>query len=217
MTPNETLRVRVQKVYQLSQYLWEAQAGALADSEARAKGFDHHVYPSTRPMLMRPCFRESLLDLGLPQGWTLGGDTTKMVQIYLCDDESGIRLRYLKERRATYPGGVPAAGHNQARRCYWQPPLFDCPESNGCPSPTNLLLLWDYLDSTQREDGFSLRIVHPVAPGRWGEKTPIDLSLNIPNSDYMESGLEFKSYPEDTDFFADLSEETGVDGTAIRG
>lgn len=214
MAANETLHARVQEAFRLSPLLWEAQSAALAESQVRCQGLSHFAYPSTRPMMIRPCFREALIKIGLPDGWALGGDTTKMVQIYLVNKAARVRLRYLKERRATYPGGVPTAGRNPVRQAYWTPTLFDTDNSLAELCPTNLLLLWDYLDSSQPETGFTLRVVHTVAPGNWGQRTPIDLSVDLPQSLDLETSLVFKDSAEDTDFFADLSEEA-ADGTTI--
>lgn len=214
MCQNETLRYHVREAFKLSTILWEAQSVALAETQALCKRFDHFIYPSIRPMMIRPCFREALQEAALPDGWILGGDTTKTVEIYLMNEAEGIRLRYLKERRATYPGGVPPAGRNPRRQAYWtMPKLFDVDDSTVLPLQTNLLLLWDYLDSAHIEKGFTLRIVHTIAPGNWGQRTPIDLSIDIPGIPGLETVLEFEDYPEDTLFFADLSEEATSDAT----
>lgn len=57
MAANETLHARVQEAFRLSPLLWEAQSAALAESQVRCQGLSHFAYPSTHPMMIRPCFR----------------------------------------------------------------------------------------------------------------------------------------------------------------
>ena len=132
----------VNAVNELAPVLWAAQSAALAAANTRCRGLVHDKYPSLRPHLIRSELREYLEREHLPEGWVLGGDTRKMVQIYVRNET--VCLRYLKERRVTYPGGVPAAGRAPSRRAYWAPSLFGPPGLPG--GRLNLLLLWDYLD-----------------------------------------------------------------------
>lgn len=192
----------VNAVNELAPVLWAAQSAALAAANTRCRGLVHDKYPSLRPHLIRSELREYLEREHLPEGWVLGGDTRKMVQIYVRNET--VCLRYLKERRVTYPGGVPAAGRAPSRRAYWAPSLFGPPGLPG--GRLNLLLLWDYLDPADPESGFVMRVVHTTSTGAWGSRTPIDLSVDLAPTLGLEGYLRFHEDPQDTDFFADLSE-----------
>lgn len=196
----------------LTPVVWEAQSHAVASAFTRCHGLPHQTYPSLRPMMVRPCFREYLVSTDLPDGWSIGGDPTKMVEIWI--QSEGLRLRYLKERRATYPGGVPAAGHSEARKAYWAPTLFDTQRSDIDDDVMNLLLLWD-MHSPFEDESFVMRVVHTVGTGAWGRETPIDLSVDLSPSLGLEKHLRFNDDPQDTDFFADLaSDAEEADGGA---
>lgn len=211
----DAMRERIASaVNALTPTIWDAQSQAIADAYRRCKGLPHSTYPSLRPVMVRPCFRELLLEEGrLPEGWQITGDPAKMVEIYI--QNQGLRLRYLKERRTTYPGGVPAAGHSQARRAYWAPTLFDPERSDIDDEIMNLLLLWDMRGTNIEEDGFVMRVVHTVGAGTWGRATPIDLSVELSPEIGVEKYLRFEADPQETDFYADLSENEGArDGSA---
>ena len=203
----------VSAVNLLTPTIWEAQSVAVASAQVRCDGLPHATYPSLRPMMVRPCFREYLLANHLPAEWKIGGNPTRMIEIYIQNE--GVRLRYLKERRATYPGGVPAAGHSTARRAYWAPTLFDPELSDVDDDVMNLLLLWDMQDVANEEAGFVMRVVHTIGTGSWGRATPIDLSVDLSPALGIEKHLRFNEEPQETDFFADLSaDEEQADGSA---
>lgn len=188
--------------------IWEAQSVAITSAEQRADGIGHDRFPYVRPMLIRPLMRIALDDAELPAGWRISGDSRKMGQLLVCSDE--VSLRYLKERRQTRQGGVPHAGYNPARNAYWTPQLWEDAESadlTAAPSPIRLLLLWDFLSAGAEQQGFTMRVVRTTGPGKWSEQTPIDLSVPLLGDSDLIVPSEFEEVDEDTDFFADLSEE----------
>jgi hypothetical protein len=120
-----------------------------------------------------------------------------MGQILITSAPINLTLRVLKERRRTYPQGVPTAGHSNARREAWQKPLFDFSPSSS--NDTELLLLWDYAERV--DDGFTLRVVHPVEAGVYGRAVRCDLDFTVKPGGTLFENREFAGDEEETDFF----------------
>ncbi|KWZ75453.1 hypothetical protein QP400_06370 [Winkia sp. UMB3158] len=157
---------------ELNNILWEAFPMASLEVDSRLQGVPERDYPFLRPLFIRPFVRSSLLKQGLPAGWALGGNTRLMGQTFLTKDN--IKILFLKECDPTFPGGVPAAGRNHKRKLYWQPPL-DIPTPGATPgvgTQINLLLLWDYRNPDNHNEGITLRLVHTTGTGRYRQKTP---------------------------------------------
>lgn len=188
----------------LGPVLHAGMATSLVTSTSRRGGLSHKKYPHVLPQLLRCDLREYLEQEGLPMGWALAGDSRKMAQLTLEHDEHQLELRFLKERRRTYPGGVPVAGRNPARRGKWINQELDLrvqqPEESA-PDPYSLLLLWDFVGSDL--DQFSLRIVHTLEAGVYGREVPCDLILEVGDGGSIFSRLSFVGDPEDDDLFAD--------------
>jgi len=165
-----------------------------------------------RPLVVRAAMRAQLFDqterLG---GWVPQGNPALMGQLHLVHPESSLVLRMLKERRKTYPGGVPVAGHNAARRQYWtQDTLGDLVGDQAGAQPAELLLLWDLASTDQASLAFTLRVVRTLEPGRYGAAVPIDLSIDIDARGGAWEQLTFPRSDEHEDFFAvRLDERTG--------
>jgi len=197
----------------LAPTLHEALSLAIADAHAGASGLLHERHPHVRPLLTRSHFRENLEAQHDLSGWGLGGDPRLMGQIYLVNTGLGLRLRFLKERRKSYPGGVPVAGRNPARRAVWageeQLEIFHddgCELASGMP---HLLLLWDYLwgQNPHGLPGFTLRAVQPLAPGQYGQAVPLGFSLDISRNDTMFTSLVFPGAADDDNLFAEIDTE----------
>lgn len=190
--------------------LHAGMATSLAAARKRTTGLAHERHPHLLPLTMRAEFREHLEREAMPNGWQVGGDSRLMGQLLLQNAEMGMEMRFVKERRRSYPGGVPTAGKNHARRARWtQEPLdFVVP---GAPSSmiqsTNLLLCWDF-PSSRNLDEFCLRIVHTLAPGTYGTAVPCDLILEVGDGGSIFTRLKFSGSDEDEDFFkVEISEE----------
>ena len=201
---------------QLSPVLWSAHGAALQDADSRMRGIAHESYPALRPLVARASLREFLMaDEVLPHGWRVAGKPQHMGQLIVESD--GVSARFLKESPTVFPGGVPAAGRNEARRAFWQPSLLEVEDM----APTlNLLLLWDYITPGRAETGFTLRLVHPKAPGRCGGRTPIDASIPLSGDLDMFRSLRFAEAQEDSqeDFFAQIdAEEVEGQGSGFAG
>jgi hypothetical protein len=78
---------------------------------------------------------------------------------------------------------------------------------------TKLLLLWDLLDSQDIKSGFTLRIVHTLAPGTYGSAVPIDLSIPLDASGGSWESLEFSGGDDAENFFVVDIDEPGAGGT----
>lgn len=184
----------------LSTIVYESQSVAYADANARCVGLSHHTYPHVRPHLLRALLREELLRASLPGQWKVAGTPQLSGQLLLVNPD--MELRFLKERD-TYPGGVPVAGHNKARRAWYQPslPAVFPGDGNIVGGAMRYLFLWDYRDKQNLDAGFTLRLVHTTDSGTFGNRVPIDLSVPLLGDPGLAGKLHFTPYPEDEDFF----------------
>lgn len=185
-------------------------AVALSAARQRMRGLDHGKYPHLLPLTLRAEFREYLGGEALPNNWCIGGDSRAMGQLLLLQPELGMQMRFVKERRRAYPGGVPAAGRNPARRQLWTQDPLDL-EISGVPKhlidPVHLLLCWDFARHGGLDE-FRIRIVHTLAPGSYGAAVPCDLILDVEDGGSIYSRLKFAGSEDEEDFFkVEISEE----------
>lgn len=197
----------------LGPVLHAGMAVSLAASRSRGKGLAPEKYPHLLPGLLRCELREYLEREGVPPGWAITGESRKMGQLKLEHREHGLELRFLKERRRRYPGGVPVAGGTRARRDKWINQQLDLqiPQVSTKEANTSLLLLWDFVESDM--DRFSLRIVHTLEAGVYGKSVPCDLILEVKDGGTIFSRLSFAGAAEDEDLFdnaIELDEEEGT-------
>ena len=202
----DTKQLLMSRMQALTPALDEAIAWAIIRAETRATGLDHDRFPHLRPMTIRADVRLALEDSTSLHGWQVAGDSRKMAQLLLEDQQTGLELRFLKSP-FSQPDRIPHAGQNQARRRTWsQRPLpLAAPGQlivdTGLAGVT-LLLLWSYQDATQRTEGFDLRIVHTLEPGAFGRATVCDLDLVVPRSGILrEEDLRFVVSEEEEDLF----------------
>lgn len=200
MTLDEMVSLIEARAALVSPQLDEGLALALTQTEQRVGDLIREGHLHLRPLTVRALLRRHLESTEL-RGWRLGGDPRLMGQLLIDDTEGGLSMRVLKERRHTYPGGVPVAGHNRTRRAYWaQPPLF------GTDAPPDvdylkLLMLWDLKDPQRVDEGYTLRLVHTLEPGRYGIPVACDLSIDIQTGGSLFSTLRFRGDDEPHDFF----------------
>jgi len=187
--------------------LWEGLAAGIAEAEATLRGLPHRSdYPFALPLLARMHMRNYWIDGGAPAGWVVGGNPRLMGQTLLLHKEANIEMRLLKERRRTYPGGVPVAGTNAERRQYWQAMLpFNSvfPNESLVEDRLRLLLLWDRVMSGG-EGRLTLRIVRTLGPGIYGQRVPLDMNYEIKQHGGIFDHLRFPGDPQDDDLFADI-------------
>lgn len=216
MTRDEMQQLVAAEARLLGPRLYEGMAVAIAAADSRSQGLVHTTYPHLRPLITRIEAREYLSREGLPRPWVVDGNPALMGQLYLTAADLGLKLRMLKERRRTYPQGVPVAGHNSARRRAWQAPLpldLPAPTSAAAAAVTELLLLWDYRKTDDSDDtSFTLRIVHPVEAGVYGRGVRCDLDLTVQTGGTIFENLTFTGDPDEENFFEtdiDRGENTG--------
>ncbi len=193
----------------LGPVLHSGVATALAAARKRGRGLEHPKYPHLLPFLMRAELREFLETNRLPDGWVVNGDPRLMGQLLLVNAEHNLATRFLKERRRTYPNGVPTAGANGARQQFWTNIPLDLdflslesdPATRRRIGPVQLLLLWDFL-KPQNLDEFTLRVVHTLSPGVYGRTVPCDLVLDVKDGGEIFNRLAFKGSEEEQNFFA---------------
>ena len=129
MTRNEIRHQVAAQARLLGPRLYEGMSVAIQTADTRSRGLPHATYPHLRPLITRIEAREYLRREGLPMPWAVDGNPALMGQLYLTAKDLGLTLRMLKERRRTYPQGVPVAGRNPARQRAWQAPLpLQCPQ-----------------------------------------------------------------------------------------
>lgn len=210
MSTNEARAAIEAQARALGSVLHAGMAVSLALAGLRMRGLDHGRYPHLLPLTMRAEFREFLEREVIPNDWRVGGDSRAMGQLLLQQPDLGMEMRFVKERRRAYPGGVPTAGRNPARRQRWTQDLLDFEilgASEDLINPVNLLLCWDFA-SRETLDEFRLRIVHTLAPGMYGAAVPCDLILDVEDGGSIFSRLKFAGSDDEEDFFqVEISEE----------
>ena len=205
----------------LSATLHEAVAAGLALARTSARPFPHKKFPHLLPMNVRCAVRMDLEQRTLPRGWSLAGNSRLMGQLVLHNMDLGLDLRFLKERRRTYPGGVSPAGRNPTRQHAWREPEAlpftdeELEALTAVETVTTVLWVWDF--DGEPEDlkgGFTQRLVHTVEPGAFGRAVPCDLSLDLLPGGKIFDRLAFTGGQHETDFFAATVElgETVEDG-----
>ena len=203
MTSRYTGRADIEaQALALGPVLHSGIAVSLSAGRRRLRGLEHSRHPHLLPLTMRAEFREFLEREPIVNGWVLGGDSRAMGQLLLRQPDLGLEMRFVKERRHSYPGGVPTAGTNQARQTWWTQGRLDLdlgPSPDESMNPVNLLLCWDFAPQTL--DEFRLRIVHTLAPGSYGSAVPCDLILDVEDAGNIFSRLKFAGSQDDEDFF----------------
>lgn len=200
--------LRFQKMLSdLQPIVMEAVSRGHAFADWATQGKSRKKYPFLHPINLRVGFRDFLDSVTLPDGWQVGGNSTLMGQTLLVSDD--FQIRFLKERRRTYPGGTPPAGRNHARRAfYYQPKLLnfdDVTTHLDIPMKERLLLLWDY-GHPETGPELELRMVRPIEGGTFGRVVPIDLS--VPLNDLLTEIKFISADEEDLDLFSvEISKE----------
>lgn len=197
--------------------LYEGVTQGLAASDALMERVPYREeYPWLASAHARVGARNYWRDNGIGDGWMLSGNPRLMGQTLLEHAEGSVVLRLLKERRRSYPGGVPVAGRNDERREVWrQPPLaVEVDSTMVTAERVVLLLLWDRHVEESR-DLVSVRAVHTLAPGIFGHAVPIDMSFDIEPGGTVFDQLAYHGDDQPDDFFAhiarDENEGTGTD------
>jgi hypothetical protein len=198
----------------------DSLATALFHAKAETQRYRPEKFPHAMPMMLRCAMRLELEQADLPHGWALSGDSRLMGQLLLSNEEHGIDLRFLKERRRSYPGGIPTAGRNPARRAAWSNRDTPLPTLEGDDTftldgieRTTILWVWDLVGSlAEKHPAFRQRFVHTTAPGVYGRAVPCDLSLDLLPTGGIFDRLEFTGGELDTDFFSVELDETIEDG-----
>lgn len=188
----------------LAEPLTEAFSTSVGQVENMARPLPHSTHPSIRPGLMRAYLREVLNDMPLPEKTCLGGNPALNSQLSVIHD--GFELRVLKENRNLFTDGIPVAGRNAARQAYYSQPPLDPSLPSSPNDQTKLLLLWNWKDVQEREQGVTLRIVHTTGTGSWYRKAvPIDLSIPVRSElDYYDN-LSFRIDERLEDFFPNIA------------
>ncbi|WP_336639314.1 hypothetical protein [Micrococcus luteus] len=174
-------------------------------------------YAFYRTHTVRIGAREHWSTHGIGQGWYLSGNANLQAQTILINPDQGLSLRFLRERRRSYPGGVPVAGTNQARREAWTQQAFDLGllGGQGDEEPVEevlLLLLWDITDDSQ----IKVRVVHPTAPGVYGQAVPIDMNFEIETGGTLFSRLSYRGDDQYENFFLNIDQEDN-EGNGTNG
>lgn len=213
MTPDD-MRSRVRREADAASVaLWEGISTGVASAEATLRGIARREdYGFLVPLLARVHTRNFWCDAGAPAGWTVAGNPKLMGQTVLRNDVQGMEMRLLKERRRTYPGGVPVAGWNRARRNSWTQPSLDIvvPAHPLLDEYVRLLLLWDRL-VVDGASVLTVRVVHTQSPGIYGKHVPLDLNYEIRSTGGVFDNLSFSGSPEDEDLFADIERQENED------
>lgn len=203
-TEHTSPRLLIEKQAELlAPVLRDSLATAIVGGAHRSKGLCRITYPHLLPLVVRCEMREALLAEALPGGWNVSGNPHQMGQLLLAEPELGVQMRFLKERRATYPGGVPTAGSTTARRSAWTAePLDGLVLPVAADGLVNLLLLWDFVNQHESDD-FTLRIAHTLAPGKTGSAVPCDMLFEVKDDGSIFENRAFRGSQDSEDFFAE--------------
>jgi hypothetical protein len=72
-------------------------------------------------------------------------------------------------------------------------------------------MLWDYAAANVSEEGFTLRVVHPIEAGKYGQTVRFDVDFAVlPDGSVFEQ-LEFRGDEERQDFFQTEIDEANGD------
>lgn len=150
--------------------------------------------------------------------WAVTGNAALMGQTILVSPDQRLTLRLLKEHPGVHPGGVPAAGHSQARQAAWaQDPLPDLKLSLdpdvAAAQTTECLLLWNFA-LEEGQPSLTARVVHTTGPGRYGVRVPIDLSYAIQSSGNMYDQLQFTGDTQIADLYPNIEQQENEDDAA---
>lgn len=200
----------------LAPRLHEVVADGLTKSQKRLAGINRREHPVLLPLLLRADMRVLLGERGLPDGWEVVGDSRLMEQLNFVNRELGIEQKFAKERRRNYPGGIRPAGYTHARRMFYSNPTFDLGpefEFEVAAAPTiNLVMAWDLIGDDV-EDGFTLRMVHPLEPGMYGRAVPTDLSIDLLPGGEIFDNREFSGNPALGNIFDEVEIATDEEDT----
>ena len=215
MAADDLAKLVAGAVAPISPLLFQDVSDALANTEQRVGDLVRGGAVHLRALTMREELRAMLADQDL-LGWAIGGKTGKMGKLYLKHPATGLLLLVLKERRKTYPGGIPVAGANKARRAYWSQPnaaqwIQGALTGHGMPpaEPLGLLLVWDLVNARNLEHGFTLRVVRTAEPGDFGSRVRLDLSVELDATASAWDHLQFLCDDAIEDFFPDEETCTG--------
>lgn len=215
---SDDVRRRVEaRMDAISVGLFEGVTTGVASARSMLKALPHqHEYPHLLPLAARAFMREHWLAEGLGPDWSIAGNPRLMGQTLLSNHGENLELRLLKERRRSYPGGVPIAGSNQERRGAWRQPALDLSIS-GHPilaGSLRLLALWD-LQQLEDQSVVTLRVVHTLSPGVYGSRVPLDMNYEIQPSGGIFDNLRFRGDPQEHDLYAEIDREENEGDGAV--
>lgn len=200
-----TRRLLTREAMALAPSLYEALDDAV--SEARTLRFPESRQPHLHSAYRRAAFRDNLEIRGMPDGWSVGGNSRQSGQTMLHLEGAGITLRVLSESTVT-TNGVPHAGSNASRRAEWRSvsvPLAIFGEGTPEAASRSLLLL---MNSRAAEP--TLRIVRTVSEGHYRGTVPCDYSLAMTRTIDTFGHATFET-SEDDNFYASLEQEESGD------
>lgn len=199
MVTELTRRLMIREGAKLAPTLYEHLDVAVVETR-RALRLPERKYPHLHAYHRRAVLREGLEREMLPDGWKVDGNSRLGGQTILSNRELGASLRFLSESSVT-ANGVPHAGHSQARREQWYvpaAPLFPREDDR------HMLLLMGLHGEP------SLRIVHPIEPGRYNGYVACDFGIQLLRSEHTVAG-EFVGDEEHTEFFVTIDAEESSD------
>ncbi|MDK6907418.1 hypothetical protein ACYATL_07155 [Actinotignum timonense] len=164
---------------------------AISKADHATKDFPAEDYGWHRSMTVRAHLGLGLDQGGLPGGYIVGGNRSRMGQLIILNHEQNVRIRILKERW-DYPGGIPIAGYNRARRDYYEVnsetlnrqlalPVVD-PQAKDMEITSdtlNLIMGWNFKDPENMDQGFTARLVAPLEAGEYGKPVKSLFSIDI--------------------------------------
>lgn len=152
---------------------------------------------------LRAAVRSHLKDATL-DGWKLTGNPRLNGQLGLSNSPGNLSVRVLRDGKPPVSMS-PTAGHSRTRRAFWSNPPVEkiLQEDLFGQVGHQLLLLWHELG----EGEFSLRIVRPTHPGRYGSSLPTDIQIDLPPTRTDFENLKFEVENDEEDLLINIAEE----------
>ena len=207
MIDDVTRRIITREANSLGPLLYDHLDIAIAATRSTLK-VSEWKYPHLHSAHRRAILREGLEIAELPGGWQVSGNSRFNGQLILSEPTLGASLRFLADSYSN-TDGIPHAGHTIARQRAWTDvsvPLFHMRDL--APEHRDLLLLINARSSEP-----SMRIVHPLAPGRFSGTVPCDFQIKLARDTAEMADSPFAGSDEYENLFdleLDLGEEDGV-------
>ena len=191
--------------------VFEGIAGAIAAADARAEGLEHRSFPTCGRRSFAPSSASILQLYGVPGDWNVDGNPALMGQLYLVNRQAGFKLRLLRNGGRPTPAASARRPEPAAPRQPGGPAVAAGPTGSSRRPAERTTAALDYAAAYVSEEGFTLRVVHPVEAGKYGQMVRFDVDFAVLPGGSVFEQLEFRGDEERQDFFRTEIDEADGD------